>query len=477
MEEKVLSTKIKRYRTAAFAVFIFVVLFSLLIGTNTAFYSFSDFRSFNLYELIGGSVILLIAATLFFVFKYVKGKEVFDLWSKIVPFVFVFLLLVTYELFRPVTHYYEVTTNERVTYFFTYNLLQDVRLMNIIFLFNALISSFFIFVLFPKQKHAGTLLKIFLHIALTIILLLLIYSFIFEFNSYLQFFKTASFEYMYATKSLFLHRNSFAAILLFGILICTVLDINKSHFGYKIAIFVILVSVFFTCSKFVIVISAIVALLHFLGAIIQSFKKNWFPTLLVLISIGILATWAFATYYILEGDLPIDGILSSLVDVIFAPTLDNSWTTRFNLWSITLSTLDTPLSIIFGNGIHSFSGILMTATGELGGQYLGISAVHNGFLEIIVKYGVIGTLSFVTGIVVLFIQVFKRRSKNKWLVANFFLILGAMSAYAMIESVILFEPNVKSFLVYCITFLPLLTFQNCRKTPNSTVPARLFSDK
>ena len=258
----------------------------------------------------------------------------------------------------------------------------------------------------------------------------------------------------YHVQSLFLNSNMFAGFLLMGI--CASIGLNfykKNPLSYISIIGFAIIQVF-ACSLTNIIISLSVVFLYFLMEIIVSFRKKskWsFLKLFLMLSISITVVLLF----VMCQTFDVKG-LSPLFRFVYREMRDsdyNSFTGRSIIWNYTLYASNRSLTTLFlGYGFRNSEYI---TGGLMGVDDFRISS-HNGYLQTLLNFGIVGILILALFFGYYFyclVRLFRRDTRF----ALLFMVIGvAYFALAVTESIIAFAPSAQGILIGALFYLPVI---------------------
>ncbi len=316
--------------------------------------------------------------------------------------------------------------------------------------------SFFILILLffftmdvvPKIFKKFDIASIYALIFLTFVVVLAVISYFIEGSNYINFLKNLSSEnpYVYAVKSLFVHRNNYG-IILFGAL-CSSLYLHsktKKFYWFIFDIF-FLINMFFTLCKTGLVLSILLNVAYLVMRFCLSYKEHKKRNLISLASIcGLCAIFIVGVITILI----VKGKFNSFLDNFFSKNVFRTIESRFILYK---NAVDVVMStnIVTGAGYKVFNDILFNING-----YTTFS--HNGVLELFGTGGIILVTFSILFVIYFIYHSFKDTKTNKNDALFGLILMFVCLIYTMFESgSILFASTSDYMYLSILIFVPLL---------------------
>ena len=259
-----------------------------------------------------------------------------------------------------------------------------------------------------------------------------------------------------SVQSLFQNSNMFAGFILMGI--CAAMGLNyfkKNPLSYISIIGFSIVQVF-ACSLTSIIITITGTLLYFLAEIIADFKKyKTGPVPFVKLTIVLIAYVAIILMFCLAQTYDV-GAVTAFCRYLYRElsTSDfNSFTNRREIWEAAIGASNQNITtLLFGYGFRNSEYIV--------GGLMNVDdhriSCHNGYLQLLLNFGVIGLVAFgVFVFVYLFslIRLFRRHLRFSLI----FLIIGfSYFALATMESIIAFNASATGIIIGASFYLPVI---------------------
>ena len=223
---------------------------------------------------------------------------------------------------------------------------------------------------------------------------------------------------------------------------------------------------------------------YYYAALLGLFTYNLLTTCTITTILGVFIILAYTTYEILsrykedkrlakKRMIIFYGIifggfgLFSLLAHLNVPIISSFWhfnknlllykdifslSNRLGIWRKVIWLIrEHPLDVIFGLGHKTANALFFEYTG-------GLRSAHNGFMEILLRYGVVG-LSIYVGMIglVIYSLVLHSRRKNYRFAFIYGFCFIAIIGHSMIESTTLFTPNVGGLYFSFVFVLPILS--------------------
>lgn len=320
------------------------------------------------------------------------------------------------------------------------------------------LTLYSVFFYFTKNHPSIKRLRFLFVIIILVTYFFVIYSIVTEYWKYEMIANTKLDEEIphVSVQSLFNNSNMFAGFILMGI--CASMGLNyfkKNPLSYISIIGFSIIQVF-ACSLTSIIITLGGTFLYFLAEIIADFKKyktGAVPfiklTILLMAYVAVVLLFCLAQVY----DV---GVVTAFCRYLYRElsTSDfNSFTNRRAIWDAAVSASnDNVTSLLFGYGFRNSEYIV--------GGLMNVDdhriSCHNGYLQILLNFGVIGLVAF--GIFV-FVYLFSliRLLKRHLRFSLIFLIIGfSYFALATMESIIAFNASATGIIIGAAFYLPVI---------------------
>ena len=280
------------------------------------------------------------------------------------------------------------------------------------------------------------------------------YSFIFEAAQYKQLFmgnpESARF------KSFFWNGNMFAATVYFATIAAIILNLSKKNVFSYIAIAIFALQEMMTISALSIISEFFLLFFYFLIEIILAFKRHPKRSGILLAVFIIFSTTIASVLIFGKGWDNLFGKLSSrLYSELFGNT--NIDSNRHYTWEEMMKfQFSSPLTALFGTGFGVSSEIIKVITMKTPTGYY-VASAHNGVIQILFNYGIVG-LSVYVAYAVYFVICFIKMMK--WKRPRFALLTSmiglSLLGYSIGESIIMFNSNAQGIIIGALFYLPLV---------------------
>ena len=275
-------------------------------------------------------------------------------------------------------------------------------------------------------------------------LVAIIYSLITEFEVYKDIFTGNSING--SITSFFWNSNMYVATLYFGTIAAIMLNIMKKNVLWYLAIIIFAFGVSLTVSSLSLVSEILLLFFYMLVEIILSFKKHPIRSG-ILLGIHISLTAAFVLLGFFGRDM--DNFIGHVFTRIYHEIFETNQSSRDAIWaSCTQYVISDPVRLIFGNGFG--------VAAEINRALSHVNSAHNGFIQILFNYGIVGCLAYLSIVVYFFFGFFRMFKVSRRLACLFTLIGISLFGYAVGESIIIFNSNAMGTIVGGLFYLPLI---------------------
>ena len=257
-------------------------------------------------------------------------------------------------------------------------------------------------------------------------------------------------------KSLFLNPNMFAVFILMGICACIGLNYFKKNAFSFISIVGFTIIQVFVCSLTCILITLTMILIYFIFEIILSFKKNKnrpIPYIVLFIMLAGYTSVIILFCLAQSFDVPkISGFCRFLYREISQSNY-SSFSNRIELWNNALYASNQNIfTLLFGYGFRNseyiVGGLMNTPDHRI--------SCHNGYLQLLLNFGVVGLACFALFIGVYIYCLIRLLRRHMRFTLCFSVIGLAYFALGATESFIPFAPSAQGILIGALFFLPVV---------------------
>ena len=332
-----------------------------------------------------------------------------------------------------------------------------MKIKNTLALLTFALSIYSICFYFVKNHPSNKRMRFLFLIVILVVYFFIIYSIVTEYGKYEYIANVGDNEPIRhaSIKSLFLNSNMFAGFILMGVASAIALNYYKKDVFNYITIVGFTIIQVFVCSLTGILITLVSIFVYFLIETILSFKKKLsvgmvkLATLLIVYS-GLVILFAACQSFYIERLSPFFRFLYQEMS-----TADfNNYSNRLKIWETTLYASNQNIfTLLFGYGFRTSEYI---TGGLLNVDDHRISS-HNGYLQLLMNFGVVGLAIFAIFVVYYFyclIRLFKKHSR--FALVN--LVVGmSYFALSMTESLIAFNASAQGILIGALFYLPVIT--------------------
>ena len=292
----------------------------------------------------------------------------------------------------------------------------------------------------------------------------ILFSIVSEFDAYKQIFIGGEEEYRLF--GLFTNSNIFGLAILMGILCLLAINANKRRWWTHILLPIFTFEAFLIRTSTVFFILLFVLPIAFTINLIANFRKSALRGMLVLlITFIFFLALILVSYALANKGVPFFVFAQKhLLDHILNKDF-NTFTNRTLIWKAALHfILDKPLQIFFGFGEFIEKEIVENLTlAEMGSS---VHSLHNGYLELIYKGGIILLIGYALAIVYFFYVCLRLCFKGKARFALLHMVcLTAMMAHSMMESTHFFGGTISCVIETILFYLPPIIVYKRMKYP------------
>ena len=277
----------------------------------------------------------------------------------------------------------------------TFSIYEKIRASIIVVLFLGVAYAFMFMMNANRPSHRIIMLMAFVGIGAALVSV--IFSLATEMNVYVAIFKGDDVHGL-SIDSFYGNKNYYGGILFIGIMTCFIVNYYRPRLHWYIliaAFYVILVS---TVAVLPTLICTIAVPLYLLEEIFRfGLKRKWkysvfaLISLLIIMSLAILYFWG--SNYSWKGFIGLDAYISDT----FKHKDFLTYSGRTKIWqTIVPYCFDSPIHAVFGHGFMLSEKLIKGITGAMNNSIeSGVKTTHNGYLEILFDYGILGLLTHV----------------------------------------------------------------------------------
>lgn len=337
------------------------------------------------------------------------------------------------------------------------------KLKSFLFVIIAAAGVYIQVIILPKMASFKRYALFLMYVIVAVSVISAIVSYFMDFESYVHLYYHGLVGYRFPQSFVF-NRNMYALMLLLGMLaLYVIISYNPKWYNYVFLIF-IFINIFFTFSKAAFGIAFITFIVHFVFRMIATFKKNKIRNIIYLVLIGFVGIFGILLIpfpFFMEVKLFNEArrfILEYYIELGIG-----SYDARNEIWRNVL-TLSNGKYLLFGRGLILFGKTLYFYNMQV--SDVGETAFsHNGFLEILGQWGLVGLIPYCLGVLAIFIIDIYVAVKNYKVGIPALIIFGAFLGYTMVETSTLFDLTIEGITTTALVTLPALSWLNDRRHP------------
>lgn len=266
--------------------------------------------------------------------------------------------------------------------------------------------------------------------------------------------------YQKGLQFIFGNGNVWAFLVVIGVLSAMVLSVKKFFLPYYVSMILMTGYLFLTKSSTCIAISAFAIFFYTLYEVISLLKTNKKRALILLIALGSAIIVAIAAILLfINVDALASTKIGSLLRGLFLDKHFGSISGRTNIWKGVINILkDNSLDMFLGLGHGTGNKLFRLIAIDGYSYYGGLKSAHNGFMEILLRYGILGLVIYVALIgLIIFSFVLHIRKKNYRFAFIYGLAFIAILFHSVFESTTFFTPNLEGLYITIIFALPVIS--------------------
>lgn len=453
--------KLERYRFSLTTIFFFfVIVLSCMLAEGVDFLKVG-YSPFTLKDSIFAASAVFIGLFTYIIVERKKNHAKID-WI-ILPF---FLLMTVIGLVGLIDPYIANQTGQVVDEF--YNVTLDQLITNILILVLGNTTTYLLLGVVPKRIAKVNSLRIVYWCIVLVGIVAIIYSLIVEKDSYSLIFKAEEGEYVSynSIKSFFYNENNYGQLLMLSILSVLLINACKPHWWHFIFIFVLFIGMVFSTSFTSIAVSLFAVFIYLLYELLYTWRKHVIRNCIYFGAVVFGVTGFIILFILLASKdvCPFSSLQTFIVEKILNKNFDTA-SGRTTVWQMSISTLVTPMQMMFGHGSGVTLPYIINYTSGVYGHT--IKYTDSGFIEVLCTNGIFGLVVYITMIASLVALCFVLAIKKKQKIAIPILImLISLTIYSVFESLIMFSPNTIGTVSSVLIALPLLIqFNKIHKQP------------
>jgi len=256
----------------------------------------------------------------------------------------------------------------------------------------------------------------------------------------------------------------YALMLLLGILaLYVIISYLPKWYNYVFLIF-IFINIFFTFSKAAFGIALITFIVHFIFRMIVTFKKNKIRNFIYLGLVGILGISGILLIpFPFFMEIQLFNEARRFILEYYVTLGIGSYDGRTEIWDNVLA-LSKGNYFLYGRGLILFGRTLYFYNEQV--NVIGGTAFsHNGFLEILGQWGLVGLIPYCLGTLTIFVIDIYVAIKNYKIGVPALIIFMAFLGYTMVETSTLFDLTIEGVTTTALVTLPALSWLSAKRHP------------
>ncbi|MDD4154152.1 MAG: O-antigen ligase family protein [Bacilli bacterium] len=339
------------------------------------------------------------------------------------------------------------------------------KIRSLLYVIIAAIGVYIQLVILPRLISFKMYILFLMYIIVAVALISAIISYFLDFDSYVHLYYHGLYGYDYPQSFVF-NRNMYALMLLLGMLALYVtISYLPKWYNYVFLIF-LFVNIFFTFSKAALGVALITFVFHFIYRMIVTFKKSKIRNVIYLVLVGILGICGILLIpFPFFMDIQLFNEARRFILEYYVELGVGSYESRVGIWNSVLE-LSTGIHLWFGRGLHLFNqtlGFYHSGVESSGGVTNYFS--HNGFLEILGQWGLVGLIPYCLGILAIFAIDIYIAIKDYKVGIPALIIFGAFLGYTMVETSTLFDLTIEGITTTTLVALPSLSWLYAKRHP------------
>jgi len=338
------------------------------------------------------------------------------------------------------------------------------KIKSLLYVIIAAAGVYIQFVVLPRLVSFKKYILFLMYIIVTVALISAFVSYFLDFDSYVHLYYHGLSGYDYPQSFVF-NRNMYGLMLLLGMLaLYVIISYLPKWYNYVFLIF-LFVNIFFTFSKAALGVALITFIVHFIYRMIVTFKQSKIRNIIYLVLVGILAiAGTLLIPFPVFMDIQLFNEARRFILEYYVELGVGSFIARQAIWDSTII-LAKGNYLWFGRGLLLFNKTLTFYTGEI--SFRGIPELfsHNGFLEILGQWGLVGLIPYCLGILAIFIIDIYVAVKNYKVGIPALIIFGAFIGYTMVETSTLFDLTIEGVTTTSLVALPALSWLYAKRHP------------
>ena len=309
------------------------------------------------------------------------------------------------------------------------------------------------------NRPSNRILKFLAYVGVGAAVLSIIYSLCTDMDIYIDMYKGVGTTGRYVD-SFYGNKNYYGGVLLIGILTCIILNYYRPRFHWYLLMLVFLgVSISIT-ALLPTLIGAVAVTLYFLEEIVHfAVKKKWKYCIFALVSLLLLLAVVIIVYCGSKHNWRGFPTLDEFVSKAFKDKNFSNLSDRTTLWKVLVPMcFDSPVHTIFGHGFLISEKYILNVTEALRNGYQpGVRTTHNGYLEMMFDYGLIGLVIHVILIgYFVYCAIRLLLEKRFHFVFTYMFVVICCAVYNFCESSSFFDAGTKEIYMTVLFMMPVI---------------------
>ena len=309
------------------------------------------------------------------------------------------------------------------------------------------------------NRPSNRFLKFLAYVGIGAFIVSIVFSLATEMDIYIDMFKGVGITGKYID-SFYGNKNYYGGILFIGILTCIILNYYRPRLHWYLLMLLFLgISISIT-ALLPTLVAAVAVPLYLLEEIIRfAVKKKWKYCIFALISLLIILVLAILFYWGARHNWPGFAAIDSFITKHFKDKNFATLSDRTDLWNTLLPMcFDNPLHAILGHGFMLSEKYILAATEAMRSGILpGVKTTHNGYLQTMFDYGLVGLVVHVA-LIGYFVYASIRLCLEKrfHFVFTYGFVVLCCGVYNFCESSSFFDAGVKEIYMTMLFMMPVI---------------------
>lgn len=437
-----------------------ILVLTAYLAENVVLFDSNNFqRGFSLLEYVLLFVGVISIISYFFYIEY-KQNKIGIKWFFISLLSIILIGAIIGIFLTPETQTYQVIEIiDEVETIVVKRLVVSVeeKFISALFVIVAGIGVYIQVVILPRLINTKKYILFLMYIIVSISLITALLSYVLDFESYVHLYKHGLVGYIYPQSFLF-NRNMYALMMLLGMLaLYNIISFKPTWYNYLFLIF-LFVNIMFTFSKAATGIALITFFVHFVYRMIASFKNHRIRNIifLCLCGIGIICGVLLIPFPFLMNVALFNEVRRFILEYYFELGV-GSYDYRSEIWDSVIN-LSTGVHLWLGRGLIIFNKTLTFYTGEVSASRRTELFSHNGFLETLGQWGLLGAIPYSIGVFSIFCIIIYVAIKDYKTGIPSLIVFGAFLGYTMVETSTLFDLTIEGVTTTVLVAIPSLSW-------------------